>query len=583
MPYRELYWNIILPRLVEVLFLPFLFIFLFGIWRRWQGWRLGGPSTSPGHISLRLKRLFRDGFLQIRLARDSFAGMIHLSLFWGMVILFVATILVAAQAYLGIPVLYGRFYLYFMSLVVDLFGVLAIVGCVLALIRRYGMRTKRVLAVTPEARYGFMVGLLLTVLITGYLLEGLRIAATRDPWGLWSFGGWLVSRILTPWPSESLLLIHRWLWWGHALLAFTWIALLPFTGLLHSLTAPLIIFLRPSDPPGSLAALELRKVQKFGVGKIEHFPMTRLLELDACTECGRCEEDCPAWATGKPLSPRRIVLSLRALVRDGRRRAGELLVGPVVSEDAIWSCTTCGACAEACPVWIDPLEKILEMRRYATMELMRVPQTIQEALLSLEDRGHPFRGTAASRTEWAERLNVQFLNGSGHYHYDVLYWPGCAGSLDPRGQSISRAVVRVLRAAGVAFAIMGEDAQCCGHFARRMGHEYLFEILARRNIEIFRRSGFPTIVTSCPHCYYTFAHEYPQLGVQFTAKHHTQFISDLLSSDKLRLARPLEEVVVFHDPCYLGRIGGDYSSPREVLGAVPGICLLYTSPSPRDS
>jgi Fe-S oxidoreductase len=571
-PYRELYWNIPAHLWMYPLFLPFLGLLLYGGYRLLRLLRTGQPEQGLPPVGQQLRGLLREAVAQRRLLEQPVAGSIHAAVSWGFGVLFIATCLVALQDYLGIPTLSGLFYLGFMSLVVDLFGVGAVLGAIVALARRYLVRPLRLWQPRGRQGYGLFLGLLLAILVTGFVVEGLRIVATRDPWGLWSPGGWVTGLAFAGLSQSNLAVWHRVAWWGHAVLAFGFIALLPYTLARHLLAASANIALRRTRPSGVIQPALLEGAEHFGVSTPQGFPRKDLLDLVACTECGRCQDACPAWATRKPLTPKGLILDLRDHLVAAKAGNGGPMVGGVIGEDVLWSCTTCGACHRECPVFIEPIPKIIEMRRFLVMEEARFPDTMQAAMRGLENRGHPYQGAVPGRTAWAKGLAVPILAEKGDAEY--LYWVGCAAAFDERTQKVARALVKILQAAAVDFAILGEEERCTGDVARRIGHEFLFQLQAQGNIETLNGHRVKKIVTACPHCYNTLRHEYPQFGGQYEVIHHTALIQDLLLQGRLRPVRPLERSVAYHDACYLGRHNSIYEPPRTVLGQLPGVRTL---------
>jgi Fe-S oxidoreductase len=295
------------------------------------------------------------------------------------------------------------------------------------------------------------------------------------------------------------------------------------------------------------------------------------MDLDACTRCGRCQDNCPAYLSGKPLSPKKVIQDLKSALLERRAKGSnddiKSLLGEVITEDEIWACTTCRSCQEHCPVFVEHIDKIIELRRNLVMEQAQMPETVMGTLRNIETRGHPWRGTMHTRTDWIEDLKVKVLSESDDV--EVVYWVGCTEALDDRAMKIAIAMAKIMNAAGVNFGILGDEESCCGEPARRMGNEYLFQLQAEQNIETLKNYNVKKIVTACPHCFNTLKNEYPQFGGDFEVIHHTQFIADLLKQGKLKPIYWLKKKVTYQDPCYLGRYNEIYQPPRKILTSIP--------------
>jgi Fe-S oxidoreductase/nitrate reductase gamma subunit len=586
---RQIYWNISETYIMYLLLLPTLVVFFYGFWQRVRLWRIGKPEGRVDRIGERVKLLLRHAVLQMRLAQNPLAGFFHILFSWGFVLLFIGTLVVMVEADLRIPLMHGWFYLIFQSFILDIAGALAIVGVLTAWVRRSIMRPRALTAYkkAPSILDDWVfLAHYLVIMWTGFFVEGVRIMETNDPWGAWSPIGYLHGKLLATFMSpEGMTALHRGLWWFHLAVAFSFVAYLPYSKMMHVLTGPVNIFLSDLKPRGELPLTNLEsETPVLGAASLWDFTWKDLVDLDACTECGRCQENCPAYLTGKQLNPKALILDLQrhlhekgpllALAAQGGNRPAEQaieseLIGPVIAADALWACTSCRACMEACPVYIEHVPKIMEMRRHQVMLQGEFPSELNQVFKNLERQGNPWGLGAHTRTKWAEDLNVPLLADKPEAEY--LFWPGCTGAYDQRGQKIVRSIVKLLQAADVSFAILGKEEKCTGDAARRAGNEMLFQQLATENIETLKGYGVKKIITHCPHCANTFANDYRQMGLEVEVLHHTQILDRLVKDGKLKPVARVEAEVAYHDSCYLGRYGGVYQPPRDLLQAIPGV------------
>jgi Fe-S oxidoreductase/nitrate reductase gamma subunit len=585
---REIMWN--LPPWAAVVMYSLLgvviLIFAWGLSERVGAYRRGREEREDRLDNLweRAGDALKIGVGQQKVLERKVGGLMHLAVYSAFIVLFLATCLVAVEYDFGIPVLDGRFYLGF-KLFADTFGLLLLAGIFVALVRRYLFRPKGLTRDGDDLLQLLLIG---AIGVTGFLVEAVRIAATHPAAAPVSFVSNAISPLFADASLGSLLSLHRGLWWTHLLLAFGFLATIPFSKMFHLGAGVVNVFLRSSRPRGALQPVpNIEEEERPGTVDVEDFSWKQLLSSDACTKCGRCQDECPAFAAEMPLSPRDVVLKTKdQMSRDQffrlvpsaaslDKKTGKPVVPSFTSEvlfpDEIWACTTCRACMEACPVLIEHIDMIVDVRRGYVADA-KIPDSARTALRKMGDTGNPWGLPQDDRTQWARGLSVPFASDKKEFEY--LYWVGCAGAYDPRNQKVTRAIVSLLNRAGVDYATLGLEEMCCGESARRLGEEGLFQLgMVEMVKEVFASYRVKKVITQCPHCFNTFLNEYPQFGVNVEVIHHSVLLRNLIAEGKITPAKPINRLVAFHDSCYLGRYNDIYEAPREALRSIPGITV----------
>jgi Fe-S oxidoreductase len=573
-PFRDTFWNV--PFAVQVgLYLGAavaVAIFAHGLSQRVRLWRQGGPEARFDRIGERLGLVATHALAQVRTLSQAYPGVMHATMFWGFLALFMGTVLATIDydiaLPLGVKLLKGRFYLAYEA-VLDLFGAFFVIGLAMAVYRRFVRRPRRL---DPTASFAGVLALLLVINVTGFVMEACRIAATRPEWGPWSPVGYGLAQAFVEagLTEPGLRGLHLSTWIFHAVLSLGVIAIIPHSYFVHFITTPLNIFFAKLGPRGEIREIrDIEEAATLGVSKLEEFSWKRRLDFDACVECGRCQAVCPAFLAGTKLSPKRVIVKLKQHMHGVRPGP---IHGALIDPDELWACTTCMACVQECPAFIDIVDTIIDLRRFLALSEGTLPSTAPQSLQNIQRSGNPWGLPAGERLRWAEGLDVP-VAADDMEEVEYLYWVGCSAAYDRRNQSIARAVVRILRAAGVSFAVMQEE-RCHGEVARRLGEEYLYQTVQQENIENLKRYRFRKVITHCPHCFNTIKHEFPQFGATFEVLHHSVVIADLIRTGRIAPTRHLGRTVAFHDSCYLGRYNGIFAPPREVAAAVPGVRLI---------
>ncbi|MGZ6312553.1 MAG: (Fe-S)-binding protein [Candidatus Limnocylindrales bacterium] len=569
------------------------------------------PATVTDRPESRLRDLIVYALAQVRMFRDPGPGLMHAAIFWGFVILTIGTAnrvtLGLVQAILAWPL--DGWIWRLLLLAQSLLAVAVLGALAYALLRRLVTRPARLTLTRDALTILFLIG---GVVLTELIGEAFRLARYGDPFAAWEPIADALSRLLGGLDPAVLQAGFATFWWANLALVCYFLLYLPRSKHLHIVTAIFNVPFATRRPRGELPPMDLEaETARFGLKTIEDLRWKDLLDGFTCTECGRCQAACPAWATGKPLNPKTLIMGVREMAVEaevgvslipwppagsGSSLSKAALERPIVDAaipfDAVWDCVTCGACVEACPVLIEHVDKIVGLRRNLVLEESRFPVELTAAFTNLERHGNIWGQPQSTRLDWARDLPFQVRTAAevvaehgadGVAELECLYWVGCAASFDDRNRRVARAFVTCLDAAGVSFAVLGQEESCSGDPARRMGNEYVYQLLATQNVATLERYRPRAIVTACPHCFNTIGAEYGQFGGRYEVIHHSQYLARLVGEGRLRPELERNGSLTYHDSCYLTRYNGVIDEPRSALAAVPGVELREMDRNGRQS